>query len=191
MRIQPIEVPRSLKMKLAYALCKRRLGKVITPFKVVSARVPAIIPVYQAITKYMTRTARLEPSLLLLIQSYTANRNGCGFCVDITRSFASGDPALLEKLWRVMGFATDPIFSDGERAALAYVAEVTERHEATDATFAELKKHFTDEQIVEITLANAIEHFYNLVNKPLGIESDGLCAVRPRAGVSASVKVAS
>ena len=191
MRIQPIEHPRGLKMKLAYALCKRRLGKVITPFKVVSARVPAIIPVYQAITKYMTRTARLEPSLLLLIQSYTATRNECGFCVDITRSFASGDANLLEKVWRVTGFATDPVFTDAERAALAYVAEVTQRHEATDATFAELKKHYTDEQIVEITLANAIEHFYNLVNKPLGIESDGLCAVRPRAGVSAAMKAVS
>ena len=51
MRIQPIEEPRGLKMKLAYAVCKRRLGKVITPFKELSARVSAIIPVYQAITK--------------------------------------------------------------------------------------------------------------------------------------------
>lgn len=191
MRIEPIEEPRSLKMKLAYALCKRRFGKVITPFKVVSARVPAIIPVYQAITKYMTRESRLAPDLLLLIQSYTANRNACGFCVDITASFASGDPALLEKVWRVTDFATDPIFSDAERAALAYVAEVTEHHEATDATFTELKKHYTDEQIVEITLANAVEHFYNLVNKPLGIESDGLCAVRPRSGVSAKLQATS
>lgn len=187
MRLQPIEQPRGFKMKLAYALCKRRFGKVITPFKVVSARVPAIIPVYQAITQYMTRDARLDPSLLLLIQSCTANRNRCGFCVDITASFAAGDPALLEKVWRVMDYATDPVFSDAERAALAYVSEITEHRDACDATFAELQRHFTDSQIVEITLANAVEHFYNLVNRPLGIESDGLCAVRPRTAQPAKI----
>ncbi|HUE15825.1 MAG TPA: hypothetical protein VMR25_16770, partial [Planctomycetaceae bacterium] len=64
-----------------------------------------------------------------------------------------------------------------ERAALAYVEEVSQTKTASDATFEELRRHFSDQQLVEITLLNAFENFYNLVNRPLGIESDGLCAL--------------
>jgi alkylhydroperoxidase family enzyme len=180
MRIQPIENPRGLKMKLIYALCRRRFGKVVTPLKVVSARVPEVLPVYKAIARFMTRPEGLDPSLRILIQAWTADQNQCGFCLDLTRSFAAYDPELLEKVWRVQGYATDPVFSDAERAALAYVAAVTETRTADDATFAALRQHYSDREIVEITLVNAVENFYNLVNRPLGIESDGLCALRPR-----------
>jgi len=166
-------------MKLAYALCKRHFGRVITPFKVVQARVPASIPLYQQFTRFMTRESILEPSLKLLIQAWTANYNQCAFCIDITNSFAAHDAALLEKVWRVGHYTTDPVFTEAERAALAYVEEVTRDRRASDATFDALRKHHSERAIVEITLVNAIENFYNLVNRPLGIESDGLCAVQP------------
>lgn len=179
MRLLPIEKPRSLRVRMAYAYCKRTYGRVITPMKVVMARVPAILPVYQKITGYMKKS-RLDPSLLLLIQGYTAGYNQCGFCIDITRSFAAHDVALLEKLWRVADFRLDPVFTEAERAALAYVESVTRDRVVPDEIFESLKTYYSDEEIVEITLVNAIEHFYNLVNGPLGIESDGLCAIKPR-----------
>lgn len=177
MRIQPIEKPRGLRARLAYAQSRRRYGTVISPLKVALGRVPGILPVYQGITRFMTKQVGLEPSLLVLIQAYTAGYNQCAFCIDITRSFAAGDPALLEKTWRVSSFATDPLFTDGERAALAYVAEATRDRRVSDATFATLRRYFSDTEIVEITLVNAIENFYNQVNGPLGIESDGFCAL--------------
>ncbi len=179
MRLTPLEKPPGLRVRLAYAYCRRTYGRVITPMKVVMARVPAIMPVYQKITGYM-KNAKLDPALLLLIQGYTAGYNQCGFCIDITRSFAAHDAALLEKLWRVSDFAVDPHFTDAERAALAYVAAVTRDRVVPDDVFDTLKCHYSEEEIVEITLVNAIEYFYNLVNGPLGIPSDGMCAVKPR-----------
>lgn len=179
MRLLPIEKPRGLRLRVAYAYCRKTYGRVITPMKVVMARVPAIMPVYQKITAYKKRS-RLDPTLILLIQGYTAGYNQCGFCIDITRSFAAHDAALLEKLWRVADFAVDPVFTDAERAALAYVQAVTRDRVVPDDVFDALKRCYSDEEIVEITLVNAIEHFYNLVNRPLGIESDGLCAITPR-----------
>jgi len=50
----------------------------------------------------------------------------------------------------------------------------------SDATFAELQRHFNEREIVEITWLNALENYYNLINLPLGIESDGLCAIAER-----------
>ncbi|MCC6766153.1 MAG: hypothetical protein IT293_15955 [Deltaproteobacteria bacterium] len=42
MRLAPIERPSTLVGKLAYWMTERRLGKVITPMKVIYARLPAL-----------------------------------------------------------------------------------------------------------------------------------------------------
>ncbi|MGO9642184.1 MAG: hypothetical protein ACLP1Y_12880 [Candidatus Acidiferrales bacterium] len=60
---------------------------------------------------------------------------------------------------------------------LAYVEEATRHKRVSDATFEALRKHFKDWEIVEITWLNAVENYYNPINLPLEIESDGLCAI--------------
>ena len=47
----------------------------------------------------------------------------------------------------------------------------------SDETFAELRRHFDERQIVELTFATAIESFYNRINAPLEVEADGFCAI--------------
>lgn len=76
-----------------------------------------------------------------------------------------------------MEYRTSPLFSDRERAALAYVEEATRHKRVSDATFEELRKHFSEREIVEITWLNALENYYNLLNVTLEIESDGFCAI--------------
>ncbi len=177
MRLAPIERPTGLFLKLAYRISRKRFGKVVTPLKVVYARSPGAIRVSLAITKYLTKGVRLERQLVYLIETYAAGMNHCGFCVDIARSMAMQEHVDLDKLEGLANFRTDPRYSARERAALAYVEAITRDRRVDDDTFAALKEHFTDEEIVEITLVNASENYYNLINFPLGIEADGLCAL--------------
>ena len=86
----------------------------------------------------------------------------------------------MEKFDALPDYRMSPLFSDRERAALAYVEEATRRKRVSDATFDALRKHFTEPEIVEITWLNAVHNYYNLINLPLGIESDGLCAIAER-----------
>lgn len=44
----------------------------------------------------------------------------------------------------------------------------------SDETFEDLKKYFTEQEIVEITWINASENYFNLMAKPLGLTSDEL-----------------
>ena len=67
--------------------------------------------------------------------------------------------------------------NERERAALAYTEEATRHKRVSDATFETLRNHFNEREIVEITWVNALENYYNLINLPLEIESDGLCAI--------------
>src|SRR6185503_5402648 len=86
----------------------------------------------------------------------------------------------LEKFEALPAYRTSPLFSERERAALVYVEEATRAKRVSDATFADLRRHFNEREIVEITWLNALENYYNLINLPLQIESDGLCAIAER-----------
>jgi alkylhydroperoxidase family enzyme len=57
------------------------------------------------------------------------------------------------------------------------VEEATRHKRVSDATFETLRKHYSELEIVEITWLNALENYYNLVNLPHEIESDGFCAL--------------
>ena len=86
-----------------------------------------------------------------------------------------------EKLSEVLEWRTSKLFSPMERAALEYAERITTTgQKVDDALFAELKKHFTESQIVELTAAIAMENFRSKFNPPLGIEAQGLCMVPKR-----------
>jgi alkylhydroperoxidase family enzyme len=85
-----------------------------------------------------------------------------------------------EKLGEVLDWRTSKLFSPMERVALEYAERITTTgQKVDDALFAELKKHFSEGQIVELTAAIAMENFRSKFNPPLGIEAQGFCMVRP------------
>jgi len=115
----------------------------------------------------------------LLAMQLVGELNGCDWCIDYGRSLAGED--VREKILHVREFATHASFTDAERAALRYAYEATQVPVAvSDDTFAALRPHFSERQIVELTYAIAIESFFNRVNAPLGIEAEGFCAIPAR-----------
>ena len=180
MRITPIEKPGGPVMRLVGWLSQRQFGKSLTPWKVIFTRLPRAVPTQLAMYWGLEKGLPLDDELQLLIQSHVATMNGCSFCVDIGRAVATYRGATLEKLDAAASWRTSPLFSPAERAALGYVEEATRTKRVSDATFAELRAHFDDRQIVAITWLNAVENYFNLLNGPLEIGSDGLCAIAER-----------
>lgn len=186
-RLAPIEHPKGFMMRLAYWGMKRQFGKVMTPVKVMSTRVPESLKPTAAIVKFSTKGLRLDPSLVLLIGDLASQINGCAFCLDLGRAMALRSHLDMKKFEALRDYKTSPLFTERERAALAYAEEATRNKRVSDATFENLRKHFSEREIVEITWANAIENFYNLTNLPLGIGSDGFCLLqRGQAGTAAA-----
>lgn len=85
-----------------------------------------------------------------------------------------------EQLESLAEFEHSPHFNQREKAALRY-AEGMSRTPAdvSDEIFAQIRAEFTDEQIVELTQAIALENFRARFNCALKIESDGLCTLPP------------
>ncbi len=81
----------------------------------------------------------------------------------------------------MLEWRTSKLFSPMERAALEYAERMTTTgQKIDDAFFAELKKHFTEPQLVELTAAIAMENFRSKFNPALAVEAQGFCIVPKR-----------
>jgi AhpD family alkylhydroperoxidase len=147
-------------MKIAYWFATAA-GKVMTPMKVVYARMPRVLRLSWNIVQFEEKAIRLDPGLKILVKTLAAQVNGCAFCVDIAKALAVQKHMSLDKFQALGEHRTSPLFSDRERAALAYVEEATRNKRVAEATFESLRKHFQEWEIVEITWLNALEDYYN------------------------------
>jgi alkylhydroperoxidase family enzyme len=173
MRITPIENPKSLILKIAYFISKRQFGKVIAPLRYIYSRsIPAMMTsmkIYKSENK-----VSLSRETKLFIRYYTSHLNDCSFCSNGTEFMAQKENVELQQWKEFVNFRNSDKFSDKEKSLLAYLEEVNFTKSATDETFAGLKKHYSEKEIVEITWLNATENYYNLLAKPLGLTSDDL-----------------
>jgi alkylhydroperoxidase family enzyme len=101
--------------------------------------------------------------------------------MDINSSRGMSHGASLEKLQAVEKFRESRLFTEAERAALAYAEAVAATPTAvTDAVFEPLRAHFAVPQIVELAVTIAVEHFRAKFNTALGVQAQGLCILPPR-----------
>jgi alkylhydroperoxidase family enzyme len=77
-----------------------------------------------------------------------------------------------EKLRAIKGWTTSDQFEPAERAVMAAADEMVGRNLIEDATFAELKKHFNDEQIMELVFVIATWRMHGMVVRALHLEYD-------------------
>src|ERR1041385_422575 len=96
--LPPIERPRGLMMKLVYALTRRRFGRVLTPLKVHSARLPLAFGSWYGEISKLDERLSLPKELVILIRQQVARINVCEFCIDIARWFALQQSQALAKL---------------------------------------------------------------------------------------------
>jgi alkylhydroperoxidase family enzyme len=175
--LPPIEEPQGLTMKLAYYFTRRQFGRVLTPLKVHSARLPVAFGLFYTKVGELDKKLVLPPETILLIREQVARINVCLFCVDISRSFAIKATMNEAKFDALEQYITSPHFTDAERAALDYVTELTKERKVNPDTFARLSRYYSEREICEIVWLVASEHLYNLTNIGLNIHSDMLCDI--------------
>jgi len=187
--LPPIEKPRGLVMKLVFALSRRQAGKVMTPLKVFAARMPIAFGNFYGKVARLDKKLKLPSRTAMLVRQQVASINMCMFCIDANRWYAAKESeeqlALADALPE---YRTSPLFTDGERAALDYVSELTRDKSVRAGTFSQLARHYSERQICDIVWLVASEHIWNMTNIGLGVGSDGLCQLRPQKAALREVK---
>ena len=187
--LPPIENPSGLMMKLVYAMTRRQFGKVLTPVKVVSARMPLAFGMFTAKISKLDQKLQLPPETALLFREKVARINVCLFCIDIGRAFTIQQSMNEAKFDALDQYTTSPLFTAAERAALDYVTELTRDKNINPATFARMASFYSERAICEIVWLVASEHFYNITNIGLNIHSDMLCDISRMRKTGAVVPV--
>jgi alkylhydroperoxidase family enzyme len=175
--LAPIEKPQGPLLKLAYYFTRRQFGKVLTPLKVHSARLPSAFGLFYAKISKLDKKLTLPREIVFLIREQVARVNICHFCADIGRWFSIQESMNQAKFDALEQYATSPLFTDAERAALDYANELTRNKQVDPDTFARVSRHYSEREICEIVWLVASEHLYNLTNIGLNIHSDMLCDV--------------
>ena len=105
--------------------------------------------------EHYVRTSGLEPRLLELVRLRASYLNGCAYCVDMHTKDARVAGESEQRLFAVPVWRETPFFTPRERAALAWTEAVTElgRSGVPDPVFEEARRHFTEAEIVNLTMA--------------------------------------
>ncbi len=181
--LPPIENPKSLIMKLAYYFTRRQFGKVLTPLKVYSARLPTAFGLFYGKIGKLDKKLRLPPETAMLIREQVARINVCLFCMDIGRAFTIKASMNQAKFDALQQYSTSPLFTEAERAALDYVTELTGDKKVNPDTFTRMSRYYSEREICEIVWLVASEHLYNMTNIGLNIHSDMLCDIRTNRSI--------
>ncbi|MDB4948906.1 MAG: transposase [Gemmatimonadetes bacterium] len=175
-RVKPVENDEmGWFMRSLMWLARRKMGRDPMPLRMMAHNPRFLLP-YACLGAFAQGRTQLPAQVRALAMHRAAHINGCSWCIDYGQAVsqqAGTDPA---KLRAVQDYAASPLFTPAERAALAYADEVTQvGGRPGDDTFAELRRHFNDAQIVELTAALAAEAFFNRMNAALGVEQQGFC----------------
>ena len=183
-RITPLEGRTTpLVLRLLNLASRRLYGQDMAPAKVL-AHNQRFLLASLGMSLFAQGKTRLDPAIRLLAMHLVAEINGCSWCLDFGAAVAQRRRIDAAKLRAVGEYATSPLFTPAERAALAYTAEATQvGARVAETTFAALRTHFSEREVVELTAAVAAENFYNRFNAPLEIEAQGFCAL-PVRGVA-------
>lgn len=124
----------------------------------------ALYSVYQ----YVTRKTGLPEELTHLVFLRVSQINGCAHCIDMhgrdLRKTMSPDKVLLVPVWDEVPH----LFTDQERAALAWAEEVTlvsETH-ASDEAYATASRFFSPKDLVDLTITIAAMNAFNRLGSP-------------------------
>lgn len=117
------------------------------------------------VSAYVHNHSGLEPTLLNLIDLRASQINGCAWCIDMHTKDARALGETEQRLYEVSAWWDAPFYSDRERAALALTEAVTRiEGRVSDEVYEQAKKHFTDKELVNLTLAITQINVWNRFN---------------------------
>jgi len=105
----------------------------------------------------------LEQSLYHLVKTRASQINGCAHCVHMHTRDARAHGETEERLYLLSAWRESPLYTARERAALAWTEALTliaDTH-APDDVYEALKPHFTETEIVNLTVLIGMINLWN------------------------------
>ena len=130
----------------------------LNPYQAAPETIKAVV----ALESHLANSG-LETSLYHLVKTRASQINGCAYCIHMHTADARKHGETEERLYLLDAWRESPLYSDRERAALAWTEALTliaDTH-APDDVYEEVKRHFSDEEIVKLTVLIGTINLWN------------------------------
>ncbi|MEL6328581.1 MAG: carboxymuconolactone decarboxylase family protein [Planctomycetota bacterium] len=110
--------------------------------------------------------AGLEATLLDLVEIRASQLNGCAFCIDMHSKSAKLHGERELRLYALPAWRESPLFTDRERAALAWTEALTRIDDSgvPDEPFEQARSQFSESELVDLTLVISVINAWNRLN---------------------------
>ena len=127
-----------------------------------------------SMAKAGTYMGSIDDKLRALVETRVSQINGCAYCVDSHTMQARGAGEAQQRLDCLPVWRECPFFSESERAALAWAEAVTLLPQAgvPRQLYDDLRSHYSDEQVVDLTLVVAQMNAWNRLAVSFGHQPD-------------------
>lgn len=125
---------------------------------------PDTINALSAVEKQI-QASGLERTLIELVKTRASQINGCAFCINMHTADARHNGESEARLYLLNAWREAPVYTDRERAALAWTEAVTlisETH-APDDLYEEVRNHFSEAETVNLTTLIATINAWNRI----------------------------
>ena len=130
----------------------------LNPYQVAPATIKALMALESEV-----RGSGLEQSLIELVKTRASQINGCAFCINMHTQDARKHGETEQRLYLLNAWRESPVYSDRERAALAWTEAVTlisETH-APDDVYENVRAQFSEAETVNLTMLVATINAWN------------------------------
>jgi AhpD family alkylhydroperoxidase len=180
--------------RYAYRTARRTYGRQLEPMQVLAHHRPLLLGVGVASLALERHSKSVDEHLKQLAMLRTSQLVGCEWCLDFGSYLAQQAGLSDEQLRDLFKWRESDRFEPLERLVLEYAETMTRTPvEVSDELFERLREHFDERQVVELTIAIALENLYSRSNWAFGIEgqgfTEGMYCVAPEQAESLGAEV--
>lgn len=163
-------------IRVLFWLQKKKYSEILESSKV-WARSPSLFLGLSGFYAALNRKKHPIPiELRALITVRVSQINHCDFCIDLNSHRTILISGAENKLNQLPTFRLSDHYTEQEKIALIYAEQITyTEQEVEDETYLQLKKFYTEDEIVELTAIIAFQNLSSKFNHALKIPSQGFC----------------
>src|SRR6516164_2736691 len=178
-RLRPLPIDHSPELKEHFEAVAKNLGFVPNSVLIMQRKPKMVRAFAQMAAAVWDPDSKVDRGFKRLIAHVASRAAGCQYCMAHTIEGAAHFGVEEKKLAAIWEYQSSPLFTAAERVTLDFaVAASVVPNAVTDESFEDLRKHWSEEQIVEIVATIAMFGFLNRWNDTMGtpLEEEALAA---------------
>ncbi|HET9582135.1 MAG TPA: hypothetical protein VFP76_04905 [Gemmatimonadota bacterium] len=149
----------------------RRMGEVTENLRILAHK-PLYVDLIRVVSNTIDEPTEIEAELKQMVELKTARLTGCEYSVDLLEGNLLQKGVGEAKLRELDFYEESSLFDEREKIALRF-AERMVLDAVDDTLFHETRRTFTIEEMLELVMSIALESFYSLLNRTLGLKPQG------------------